>query len=777
MKKIPISGLRGLALREAAPDMKRTIDMVRAALDKVVNANVAPGDRRWFELEAVYPDSAVLCIDGRYWSYPYTLENGVITLQRAVEVIETYVPLRESAPADQEGVLRLVESDGQPAGVVWDATLIQAGVSLNDVLYTDAMLRESASLFEGARVRLLSDTEHWKGAGADLREVVGWVGQARFVEGAAPDTGRVEGTLNLPGLPEHTRALLVGAVAAGKHDLAGLSIDARAKGSMRVVEGKRVKVPSALTRVVSVDLIVEPGAGGRLIRLVESAPVSEGIDKGDREMKLREKMLRLIEAKNPAKYAQIDPEGISDDDLEAAYRECVAGSVTPPNDAAGALAALQAQTEQRLRLIESRSTARAMIAASNLPAAAKDRLQRDFAVRESFVEADVSQAIDDERQYLGRISESGHVRLSGLPGIEVADRSVQVADMLDAFFDPAHANHRDVQSFRECYVEITGDRRVTGQMRDCDMSRLRESLGMNLREAAIDSATFAQVLGDAITRRALAEYREQNQYDAWRQIANVVPVGDFRTQHRTRWGGFGDLPAVLEGADYADGAVPEDDEATYKAGKVGRLAYITMEAVRNDDVGLIRQIPTKLGSAAKRTLSKFVFDFIRSNPVIYDGKALFHVDHGNLGTAALSAAAWSAARLAMMQQTEAGSGARLSIPPRFLLVPAELEETAFELFKNRGTNNDPNFVMSTAPTVVPVWYWTDVNDFAVAAAPSDIPSIEIGFLDGREEPEIFVQDVPTVGSLFASDKITYKIRHIYGGAVTDYRGLRKHVVA
>lgn len=772
--KIPISGLRGMALREAAPDMKRTIDMVRAALDKVVNANVAPGDRRWFDLEAVYPDSAVLCIDGRYWSYPYTLENGVITLQAAVEVIETYVPLRESAPADQEGLLRLVESDGQPAGVVWDATLIQAGVSLNDVFYTDAMLRESAALFKGVRIRLLGDAEHWKGTAADLREVVGWVEDARFVEGAAPDTGRIDGTLRLPGLPEHTRALLVDAIAAGKHDLAGLSIDARAKGSTRLVEGKKVKVPSALTRVVSVDLIVEPGAGGRLIRLVESAP-NPKTEEGDRDMKLREKMLRLIEAKNPKKYAQIDPETISDDDLETAYRECVATSA--PNDAAAALAALQAQTEQHLRLIESRATARATIAASNLPAAAKDRLQRDFAVRESFVDGDVTKAIDEERQYLGRISESGHVRLSGLPDIEVADRSVAIAGMLDAFFDPAHADHRDVQSFRECYVEITGDRRVTGQLRDCDMSRLRESLGMDLREAAIDSSTFAQVLGDSITRRALAEYRQQNQYDAWRQIANVVPVNDFRTQHRTRWGGFGDLPVVAEAGDYIDGTVPDDDEATYKAGKVGRLAYITMEAIRNDDVGLIRQIPTKLASAAKRTLSKFVFDFIRSNPVIYDGKALFHVDHNNLGTAPLSAAAWSAGRLAMMQQVEAGSNARLSIPPRFLLVPAELEEAAYELFKNRGTSNDANFVMSTAPTVVPVWYWTDPNDFAMAAAPTDIPSIEIGFLDGREDPEIFIQDAPTVGSLFASDKLTYKIRHVYGGAVTDHRGLRKHVVA
>ena len=41
----------------------------------------------------------------------------------------------------------------------------------------------------------------------------------------------------------------------------------------------------------------------------------------------------------------------------------------------------------------------------------------------------------------------------------------------------------------------------------------------------------------------------------------------------------------------------------------------------------------------------------------------------------------------------------------------------------------------------------------------------MGFLDGREDPELFVQDAPTVGSLFSSDEITYKIRHIYGSTV------------
>jgi hypothetical protein len=30
--------------------------------------------------------------------------------------------------------------------------------------------------------------------------------------------------------------------------------------------------------------------------------------------------------------------------------------------------------------------------------------------------------------------------------------------------------------------------------------------------------------------------------------------------------------------------------------------------------------------------------------------------------------------------------------------------------------------------------------------------------------------MPNVGSMFNNDQLTYKIRHIYGGAVLDFRG-------
>lgn len=87
--KFPRSGLRGMALREAAPDLMRVVNLVRAALEAKINsANSAPSEgRKWFDMDAVYGDRAVICLDGRHWSYPYTIEAGVVTLGEPQEVI------------------------------------------------------------------------------------------------------------------------------------------------------------------------------------------------------------------------------------------------------------------------------------------------------------------------------------------------------------------------------------------------------------------------------------------------------------------------------------------------------------------------------------------------------------------------------------------------------------------------------------------------------------------------------------------------------------------
>jgi hypothetical protein len=307
---------------------------------------------------------------------------------------------------------------------------------------------------------------------------------------------------------------------------------------------------------------------------------------------------------------------------------------------------------------------------------------------------------------------------------------------------------------------------VTGHLRDCDESLMRE---------ALSAGTFANVLGDSMTRRLLADYRLASPYDVWRRIATVVPVNDFRTQERTRFGGYGDLPAVAERGTYNALTSPTDEKATYAVSKRGGTESVSLEMIKNDDVGTIRQIPIKLSRAGKRTLAKFVLDFFVDNPVIYDGVALFHATHGNLGTAALDKTSYAAGRLAMLKQTERDSNDRLGIGPRDLWVSADGEEGAADIFR-RNTENDRTFIQSLSPNIIPVWYWTDPNDWMMSADPLDVPTMEVGFLDGNEEPELFVQDSPTVGSMFNDDTLTWKIRHIYGGNLTDFRGVYKGVV-
>lgn len=765
--KIPEGGIRGeiaVALREAAAsEFRAIIQLVRRALMLRLG-------KQYVTIESVYPDRVVVDEEnGRLSAYPYTLsDDNVVTLGAPSEVILEHKPV-----AMRESVGAFIEAADEK-GTRWRIRVIQSGLSLNKTYYSDALLRESAPLFNGARVFVKSDEEHLKNKGKSFHNLLGSLSNASFIEGKTKDTGEIiadfdllqsSGDVAAKMLEAHTRGM------AG--NLFGFSIDAN--GTAKMARGRRVA--KTISKVNSVDLIIEPGAGGEIINLIEALN-----PEADADMALRQNMIEAVKKANKGSL----PDGLdttNDEDLQAAYREALAQNTTPKSEPAAAAGddkpaagngVSQEDLNETVRMVEARSHLKVAVAESKLPDQAKKKLLGQFKAVTSFTEAQVDTAITAEREYLATFKESGHVLgLGDVSHIESGEqRSEKVTKMLDDFFDKGN---RDVRSFRECYIEITGDRLVTGRARDCDFARLREAAGENFREA-IDTTTFANVLGDSITRRMIRNYNAPNRYDAWKQTVNIVPVNDFRTQERTRYGGYGDLPSVAQKAPYPALSTPTDEKATYAVSKKGGIEDVSIEAIKNDDVGLIQRIPGKLSSAAQRTLSKFVFDFYVDNGLIYDGVNLFHASHGNLGTAALDAISLAAGRLAVLKQSELNSGARIGAPPVNLLVSVDQEEAAFDLFR-RQTNNDGDFVETLGMNVIPVWYWTDPNDWVLTCDPNEVPTIEIGFLDGNEEPELFVQDAPNMGSLFTNDVINYKLRHIYGGTEEDYRGMYKGVVA
>ena len=689
-------------------------------------------------------------------------------------------------------------TEGQGASA-FRVRIVEAGLSGNRNYYPAAVLRASAPRFEGARVFVKGDQEHLKGQGKDFRNLIGCISDVSFQEA---NGGSLEGVLKLLEPSGPVAVKLREAWDRGMTSLFGLSMDADGEAVNDKINGQAVKRAVAIHKVDSVDLIVEPGAGGAIINFIEA--------KKDDDMKMREaqddenktadagqpdsaapdaanddaaseiniwrtQLIALIQALAPALLEGVDVDAISDEALkelsekatEAGQKEAEKEEGKAGDDPAAVTAQEFAEAVADTRMIETRMAMREAVNASTLPQAAKDKLIKQFKGYRSFTRANVETAIAEERAYLAKFSESGAVRGLGGSGIFMGKtHGEKTAERLDAFFDPKHKNHRECRSFKEAYIDITGDTRVTGHIRNCDQARLRE---------ALDSESWDVVLGDSITRRMVALYNMKSALDAWRKFVIITPSNDFRIQQRTRVGGYGDLPKVPEKGNYNPLGTPDDEKAEFAVEKRGGTESVTLEAIKNDDMQAISRIPVNLSRAASRTVSRFAFSFIKDNPAIYDGKALFCAEHKNLGTAPLNDGAFAAARLAMMKQTEPGSNEYLSCGPRFLAVPFELEQAAFDMFR-RDTNHDETFEQSLHPECISVWCFTDPNDWVAIADPMDIPTIEISFLDGEEEPSLFVQDSPTSGSLFNNDTITYKIRHIYGGNVLDFRGFFKSMV-
>ncbi|MGD9638378.1 MAG: hypothetical protein AB7U85_04900 [Alphaproteobacteria bacterium] len=646
--------------------------------------------------------------------------------------------------------------------------VIKAGLSGNKNYYSDALLKEAVSMFDNIRVFEKSDAEHLKSAGKDVRNLIGRLTNPKFIEGTAKDAGEIQATFELLQPNGDVAIKLREAFERNMTDLFGFSIDADALARTKSLNGQRIREAAKFKKINSVDLIVEPGAGGGIVNFIEAQNEEE------QDIMKKADIIKLLEAKSPNVLKGKDIEALTDEEVNTLLTEALSSEKEPENKSneteqktENFQEALSDAVNDAVKMIEAKASMKELIADSTLPKEAKEKLRKQFSSMEKFTEAQVEQAIKDEREYLSKFTEAG--KISGLGDTAVTkDQFEKTSDRLDAFFDVEHKEHRHALSFKEAYIDITGDKKVTGRFSDCSQARLTE---------ALNSSSFDDALGNAITRRLIADYRQASQYDIWKKlIGSPVPVNDFRSQERVRIGGYGDVPAVTEGADYSALTSPSDEKSTYAVSKRGGLETITLEMIKNDDVGAIRQIPTKLSRAAKRTLCKFALDFIKDNPAIYDGVNLFHADHGNLGSEALTKTALAAGRLAMLKQAEAGSNEPLGIGPKCIFVSPDNEETAVDLFR-RNTENDKNFVQSLSLEVVPVFYWTDVNDWVLTADPLDLPFMELGFLDGQEEPEIFVQDNPTSGSMFSADKITYKLRHIYGGSILDYRGLFKSVVA
>lgn len=279
---------------------------------------------------------------------------------------------------------------------------------------------------------------------------------------------------------------------------------------------------------------------------------------------------------------------------------------------------------------------------------------------------------------------------------------------------------------------------------------------------------FGGILADVAHKSMLKGWDTSS--ETFQQWTKKGTLPDFKTGHRAGLDGFPSLRQVRPGAEYKYATTSDRSEpialATY-----GELFSIDRQAIINDDMSALSSIPQRMGSAASRTVGDLVYAVLMNNQKMGDGKAIFDAAHNNLLDIVLDIPGLSAARKLMRMQKNA-AGAVLNIPPRFLLVPVELEDKANQLIRstslpdaqNSGVFNPYNDAL-TVITEARLDAGSLKDWYMLAGQGED--TIEVAYLDGLDTPYLDQQQGFTV------DGVTFKVRIDAGVAPLDWRGMVK----
>lgn len=287
---------------------------------------------------------------------------------------------------------------------------------------------------------------------------------------------------------------------------------------------------------------------------------------------------------------------------------------------------------------------------------------------------------------------------------------------------------------------------------------------------------FAYITTEVLNRTLQDAYERRPA--SWQAVTGApLSATDFRELAPVRFGGDLMMKTVKENGEYHEATLADEAEGL-KVERRGRTINLTFEAVTNDDLGAFQRIAREFAISARIMESSMVWDLIRSNGVLKsDSKALFHSDHKNLAAsgAALGVAAVGAARKAMWEQTAFGSKDKddfLMIEPDTLIVPPALEMVALQFVSSiaPAKNSDANPYRETLSPVVAAHLGASAggSDTAWYLISSDLPPVSHAFLEGFEAPTI-----STVEGM-NPDVVKMSARHIFGAAVTEFRGSWKN---
>jgi ATP-dependent protease ClpP protease subunit len=236
---------------------------------------------------------------------------------------------------------------------------------------------------------------------------------------------------------------------------------------------------------------------------------------------------------------------------------------------------------------------------------------------------------------------------------------------------------------------------------------------------------------------------------------------------------------LTEGGAYKTGVL-KDGKGSWRIFTYGLEVGITREAIINDDLSALGEVPMHLGRGCRLLESNLSWSLITKeslgDTVIMDNKALFHADHANTISGATSTVGITGMDLAKtkLRKQKDSSGNSLNLPPSYLLAPPELETISLQFLfptgyapANLTGANGPNPFAQGVQLIIEnrladvangakMWYLT--------SNPARVPMLRHGYLDGQNGPMITQEEKRN------PDVLSMLVRHDYGVALRDWRG-------
>ena len=294
------------------------------------------------------------------------------------------------------------------------------------------------------------------------------------------------------------------------------------------------------------------------------------------------------------------------------------------------------------------------------------------------------------------------------------------------------------------------------------------------------TSDFSSLFANVANKRLRAAYDENaGTYALWARRAPNAP--DFKSMSIVQLAGAPDLLQTNEAGEFKYGAMTDGAES-YAVLTYGRIVSLTRQAIVNDDLRAFERLVTAFGFAARRLENRTVYSQLTTNANLADGGALFNATavsttggHANLLTSSALAIGTLTTGRTTMRLQKGMQSEELNLAPAFLIVPATLEQTAYNL-------TSANYVPSTkaeinefraggrtavTPVVEPVLDANSTSAWYLAASSAQVDTVEYCYLDGAEGPVIESE----VG--FETDGVSYKCRLDFAAKAVDYRGLLK----